>query len=89
MNINYEKFSRTLPCKECPYAKRQRDEVWNKWDVNGNGFLSLKEIEGEFLEMFEIEEANEITEIIKQCSDDAKSQYEFGGKLGESYLEKR
>lgn len=54
MNINYEKFSRILPCKECPYSKKQREDVWSKWDANGNGFLSLNEIEGEFLEMFGI-----------------------------------
>ena len=44
MDINYEKFSRLLPYKDSSPAKRQRDDVWGKWDTNVDGFLSLKEI---------------------------------------------
>ena len=86
MSINYEKFSRLLPCKDSSPSKRQRDDMWSKWDTNANGFLSLREIEAEFLELFNLSPSDEITEIIKQCSDDAKNQCDFVGKLGRNHL---
>ena len=54
MDINYDRLNRLLPYQECLVDRRQREEIWGKWDTNMNGVLSLKEIEQEFLQMFNL-----------------------------------
>lgn len=82
MSINFDKLVRTLPCDDSSSSRRQRDNIWEKWDTNFNGFLSVSEIETEFLVLFGIQPDINISEIIKKSSDDTKRKLNSDGKLG-------
>ncbi|KAI1338001.1 flagellar calcium-binding protein-like protein TB-44A [Xylariaceae sp. FL0016] len=43
--INWDKVNSQLPYEKDPAAKAQRDDLWNRIDVNGNGYLSLAEVD--------------------------------------------
>lgn len=45
MSINLDKLGQLLPFGDSRWSRMQRDLIWEKWDTNLNGFLSLEEIE--------------------------------------------
>ena len=45
-DINWDEISAKLPCKkQDPEEKQARLKIWNAMDNNGNGYLSLAEID--------------------------------------------
>ena len=44
-DINWEAIKKCLPCKKTKAHKEQRDAMFKTFDPNGNGYLSLAEIE--------------------------------------------
>ena len=43
--IDWESITSKLPCKKTPEESQMRIQIWKGMDMNGNGYLSLAEID--------------------------------------------
>jgi hypothetical protein len=41
----WKELQEKLPWRNTPEDKAKRDQIWNAFDMNGNGYLSLAEVD--------------------------------------------
>ncbi len=46
--MKYEEIKKLLPCRKSEEENEKREKMFKRMDQNGNGFLSLAEIDGGF-----------------------------------------
>ena len=56
ININFKKLAKKLPIENTKEAKKKRYELFNLFDPNANGYLSLAEIEKGFRDILNLPE---------------------------------
>merc|ERR1719355_235867 len=55
MSIDWAAIHKKLPYERTPEAKAERKKLWNGCDINGNGYLSLAEVDKGIRDVLEID----------------------------------
>ena len=59
-----ETLKKTLPFEESQDANRKRTLVWERWDTNSFGFLSLSDIKVELIDLFDFTDNSHLNTVI-------------------------
>ena len=55
-NIDWETLNSKLPYKKTDEQYQKRSEIWESIDVNGNGYLSLAEVDKGLRDVLQLDE---------------------------------
>ena len=88
-NINWQHISASLPYGTDPASKQERDRLWKGMDVNGNGLLSLAEVDKGLRDILCLEEVFYCKRAIFQAFTQAKNSSNSKHPQGNHYVEKR
>ena len=87
INQNLEKI-KTLPILKNPEEAYKRSRLFDKFDTNGNSYLSFSEIEGGVRDILKFNEKLLKRDVIKKAFKSAKSSGVKRSKLSDDYVEK-
>ena len=91
-DINWDEISAKLPCKKKdPEEKQARLKIWNAMDNNGNGYLSLAEIDKGVRDVLQCDDMFDAKPAIMRAFQFAKDfcPAKSNNKYGPDYVEKR
>jgi len=89
MSINWTEINGKLPTAKTNEAKAQRKEMFNQFD-NGNGVLSLAEVDKAIRDVLKIDEVFDAKPAIMRAFQIAKNKTKSKrGDLGDDYIEFR
>ena len=77
-----------LPWRDNASDQLKRDRIWNSFDINGNGFLSLSEIQQGIQGVLHIPALLDKKLIVKQAYQSAKNKSNSIRKGSNDYIEK-
>ena len=75
MNIDLGTLNKVITTDDSPTAKRQREKLWELWDKNENGFVSLADIEDELCRNLNIQSSENIRDIINKSAEEVKRKF--------------
>lgn len=84
--IDWAKIREKLPADKTPEQKEQRRELFKSMDPNGNGFLSLAEVDKGIRDVLALDEVFGIKKVIIRAFNAAKSVHKSTG-LGADTIE--
>ena len=86
--VNWKKVSGALPYKKTDDHKQKRDALWNQFDVNGNGLLSLAEVDKGIRDALRETNIFECKPVIMRAFTAAKGAVKSKSKSGDDYVER-
>ena len=87
-NINWEDIREKLPFGKDPQSKAKRDKIWNYIDVNGNGYVSLAEVDKGLRDTLNVDEIFNCKRAIMRAFQAAKHAVKTKAKHGPDYIER-
>jgi Ca2+-binding EF-hand superfamily protein len=93
--IDWDSIREKLPTEKTPELKAKRSELFDQFDPNGNGFLSLAEVDKgcrDVLGLYELFECKKVImrafQAAKGVNNNAKSSKSKSESLGNDFIEK-
>ena len=87
-NIDWSHISMSLPYGDDPISKARRQQIWNSTDVNGNGFVSLAEVDKALRDVLQLDHVFNCKRAIMRAFQAAKNSKKSKSKYGPEYVEK-
>ena len=90
-SIDWDLIREKLPSERTPEAKAKRVELFNEFDPNGNGYLSLAEVDKgcrDVLQLYEIFECKKVIMRAFQAAKGANNAKNPKGSVGPDFVEK-
>ena len=78
-----------LPWKKTPEELQKRKEQWALIDMNGNGYLSLAEVDKAMRDVICLPEIFDLKPVLMRAFQAAKHKVKTKSEHGEDYVEKR
>ena len=88
-NIDWASIHAKLPTATNEEEKAKRKKMFQDFDPNGNGILSLAEIDKAIRDVLKIDDMFDAKPAIIRAFNAAKSKYESKRKSGDDYIERR
>ena len=86
--INWAHIREVLPFERTDEAKARRQKMFKDFDPNGNGYLSLAEVDKSIRDVLKLNELFDIKPVLMRAFQAAKSaNTKTKGKLGEHFIE--
>ncbi|BBN12497.1 hypothetical protein MPTK1_5g20600 [Marchantia polymorpha subsp. ruderalis] len=86
--MNAAEISAKLPYGKTPEAKAKRSELFKEFDPNGNGYLSLAEVDRGVRDVLKFEELYDCKPAIIRAFNAAKGAGKSKAKLGADFVER-
>jgi Ca2+-binding EF-hand superfamily protein len=77
-----------LPYNKTEEEKEKRNEQWSKIDVNGNGHLSLAEVDKGMRDVIDLPVLFDIKPVLMRAFQAAKAVAPSGSELGDDYIQR-
>ena len=87
-NIDWSHISKTLAYKDDPESKAQRQKIWKLTDVNGNGYVSLAEVDKALRDVLNLDQVFNCKRAIMRAFQAAKNSKASKNRYGPDYIEK-
>jgi len=87
-DIDWASINEKLPYQRTPEQKAKRRELFNQFDPNGNGYLSLAEVDKGMLDVLQCETLFDCKPAVMRAFQFAKDKHP-GSSVGEHYIEFR
>merc|ERR1711863_167463 len=87
--INWEEINSKLPYQRTPEEKAKRRELFNQFDPNGNGYLSLAETDKAMRDVLQSDELFDCKQAVNRSFHFAKNKSQGDSKFGDDLLEFR
>ena len=87
LNIDWAKVRESLPYQDTDAAKAKRKQMWKGIDVNGNGFVSLAEVDKGLRDVIRIDDIFDCKPAIMRAFQAAKNSSKSTSKHGPDYIE--
>jgi len=78
-----------LPWQKTPADLAKRKETWNRIDMNGNGYLSLAEIDKGMRDIIKLPALFETKPVMMRAFNAAKDKVKGRSKYSQDYIEKK
>lgn len=88
MAIDWSKVKSSLPYRQTPEDKAKREELWKLFDVNGNGLLSLAEVDKGIRDALNDANLFDCKPVIIRAFTTAKDSHKSKSKSGDDYVER-
>lgn len=85
-NDIWAELKRCLPYRNTPEQLQMRKNLWKSIDMNGNGYLSLAEIDRGLLDVIRIPRLFDIKPVIIRAFQSAKNKIKSASKYGADYV---
>ncbi|KAL3686935.1 hypothetical protein R1sor_013244 [Riccia sorocarpa] len=86
--MNFAEIKAKLPSDKTPEEKAARSKLFKQFDPNGNGYLSLSEVDKGIRDVLGLEELFEAKPAIIRAFNAAKSAGKSKSKLGDDFVER-
>jgi hypothetical protein len=77
-----------LPFETDPESTQRRQKIWQGFDVNGNGYLSLAEVDKGCLDVLNLPGLFHLKPVIMRAFTTAKTALKSSSKYGDDYVSK-
>ena len=88
-DINWEEINRKLAWHKTEDERQIRIKQWKAIDMNGNGFLSLAEVDKGMRDVVQLPEIFDLKPVMIRAFNAAKNAVKSKSKYGADYIEKR
>ena len=85
-NIDWDLIREKLPFDRSPESKAKRNELWNAIDVNGNGYLSLAEVDKGLRDVLQCDNIFDCKPVIIRAFNAAKQAVKTSMPYGDDYV---
>ena len=85
-NDIWEKLREKLPYKTTPEATEKRNKIWQSIDVNGNGYLSLAEIDKGMRDVIQLPDLFDLKPVLMRAFQAAKNKLPAKNTHGDDYV---
>lgn len=89
MCVILDRLKRTLPFENNQDANRKRAAIWEEWDSNQFGFLSLSEIQSQLLDLLDLVDSPHLHLVIKKAYKTVRELSQRPSNYKQDVLEKR
>lgn len=86
--VNWLSFSNKLPISRDPASKQLRDDMWRRMDKNGNGYLSLAEVDKGVRDELRMPELFSAKPVMMRAFKAANNAVKTTTRLGADYVER-
>ncbi|KAL2611349.1 hypothetical protein R1flu_023041 [Riccia fluitans] len=86
--IDWKAVAAKLPSEKTPEAKAKRSKLFSEFDPNGNGFLSLAEVDRGICDVLQLEGLFNCKPAILRAFQASKGVAKSNSKLGDDYVER-
>mmetsp|Transcript_24241 Transcript_24241/g.52978 ORF Transcript_24241/g.52978 Transcript_24241/m.52978 type:complete len:179 (+) Transcript_24241:112-648(+) len=86
--INWAQITAKLPASRDPESKAHRTELFNSMDPNGNGYLSLAEVDKGLRDVLQLDALFDCKPAIMRSWQAAKKAGKSRARLGDDYVER-
>ncbi|KAL3682566.1 hypothetical protein R1sor_000588 [Riccia sorocarpa] len=86
--IDWKAIAAKLPSEKTAQDKAKRSKLFNEFDPNGNGFLSLAEVDRGICDVLQLEGLFQCKPAIMRAFQAAKGVAKSNSKLGDDYVER-
>lgn len=86
--VDWEKINEKLPYERTPEAYQKRSELFSRFDPNGNGYLSLAEVDKGLRDVLELDEIFDAKPAIMRAFQAAKNAVPDNG-YGPDYVQRK
>ena len=87
-NINWAEIREKLPYGRDPATKAKRDKIWSYIDVNGNGYVSLAEVDKGLRDVLQLDSVFNCKKAIMRAFQASKNAVKTKSKHGDDYIER-
>ena len=88
-NIDWETLNAKLPYHKNDEEYAKRSEIWNGIDVNGNGYVSLAEVDKGLRDVLALDEIFDAKPAIMRAFQATKNSVKSKNTHGPDYIERR
>merc|ERR1740115_317603 len=88
VEIIWEEMNEKLPWHKNDEELQMRKELWPQFDVNGNGYLSLAEVDKGMRDAVELPELFDIKPVLIRAFTKAKTMSKAKNEYGDDYVTK-
>ena len=86
-NFDWKELNKKLPCRMTPESVADRKKLWRSIDVNGNGYLSLAEVDKGLIDNCNLDSLFHSKPVIIRAFNAAKDKGKSRSKYSEDYVE--
>jgi len=86
-DIDWESINEKLPYQRTPEEKAKRRELFNQFDPNSNGYLSLAETDKGMRDVLQCDELFDCKQAVRRAFHFAKSKNNGKSKHGDDFIE--
>ena len=87
-NIDWKHISETLSFEKDPESFARRTNLWKQIDVNGNGYVSLAEVDKGLRDVLKLDHVFDCKRAIMRAFQKAKNSVKTKSTHGEDYIER-
>ncbi len=87
-NINWDAIREKLPYGRDPQTKAKRDKIWGGIDINGNGYVSLAEVDKGLRDILQLDSIFNCKRAIMRAFQASKNAVHTKSKHGADYIER-
>ena len=88
MSENWDAIRKALPFRKTPEEYAQRSELWKSVDVNGNGYVSVAELDKGLADAIQNQELFKSKKVVLRAHHAAKNKVKTKGTHGADYVER-
>ena len=82
----WETLREKLPYKTDEQDTARRKKIWEGFDVNGNGYLSLAEVDKGFIDVLNLPKLFKLKPVLIRAFNAAKSKLKSKNQYGDDYV---
>lgn len=86
-NFNWTELNHKLPCKKTPESTEARKKLWRSIDLNGNGYLSLAEVDKGVRDNCKLDDLFNCKPVLIRAFNAAKDKGKSKSKYSDDYVE--
>lgn len=84
----WAELKQKLPYKTNEEHTKRRQAIWNSFDVNNNGYLSLAELDKACIDVLNLPKLFNLKPVIMRAYQTAKNKLKAKSKVGDDYVSK-
>jgi hypothetical protein len=84
----WKELQEKLPWRNTPEDKANRDQIWSAFDMNGNGYLSLAEVDKGMRDVVQLPTLFAAKPVLMRAFTAAKSMVKSKSQIADDYITK-
>jgi hypothetical protein len=84
----WKELQEKLPWRNTPDEKASRDQIWSAFDMNGNGYLSLAEVDKGMRDVIQLPILFAAKPVLMRAFTIAKTKVKSKSSVGDDYITK-